>query len=535
MDARSNDRLARVASTAAAPPPTLDGVADEPPRPSRPRRQRRGQVLLILAGLVLLGASIGVASLLPIGPAIQSLAARTWTIADALVIVAIALGIIALAAGTAFPTTYVPALWAIAPLIPGLAAITVIGTDLVAPDSVGPGTRFFVGAEISAAIAILGAIPLRILATVRVAQTRSYWELRRRSEQLVERLRVVEESGPPRSAGGARRRWSTSEAMSLAEADQQLREVHRALFAPPRESLTNGLEWVSAMGYVSLWRRIDRAEEALIDLEPFELVVGDALHDHLRLTGAEIKSDGLMFALAGAVKVIDKSSYERYFAQEAEVQPSDSSTTANHRPRDIATARAVIREVRHAVNSYLEDKSESIVRARNRLWRAILLTATITFLLVGLAVLMNVQKEQLVAASVFFLVAAIVGMFNRLRLQAKADSAIEDFNLFEARLVHTPLVSGLAGVAGVFLIGVAPAATGQSLTEVNLLGIFNLGHNLLGIVVAAAFGLTPDRIIGSLQDQTERLKSQLKAGQAAVDSAPDGSPDSPTKDAQTTA
>jgi hypothetical protein len=520
MDARSNDRLARVASTAVAPPPTADGVPDSPPRPSR-----RGPVLLTV-GLVLLVASIGVASLLPIGPAIQNLAARTWTIADALVVVAIALGIVAVAAGMAYPTMYVPTLWAIAPLIPGLAAITVVGTALVAPDTTGPGTRFFVGVEIAAAIAILGAIPLRILATVRVAQTRSYWELRRRSEQLIERLRAVKENSPPSSP---------SQKMALAEADEQLTEVHRALFAHPRESLTNGLEWVSAMGYVSLWRRIDRAEEALIELEPIEMVVADALHDQLRLTGAEIKGDGLKAALAGAVKVIDSASYRRYFAPVAEAQPSDSSTPANDEPPDIAAALAVLREVRHVVNAYFEDKSESIVRARNRLWRAILLTATMTFLLVGLAVLMNVQKEQLLAASVFFLVAAIVGLFNRLRLQAKADSAVEDFNLFEARLVHTPLISGLAGVAGVFLVAVTPAATSQSLTDVELSGIFDLGHNLLGIVVAAAFGLAPDRIIGSLYDQTERLKSQLNKGKAAVDSAPADSTDSSTGDAQATA
>jgi hypothetical protein len=521
MGAGSNDRLDRVASTAEAPTSGVDDVARTVARPSP-----RGPVLRIVAGLVLLGALIGVASLLPIGPALQNLATRPWSIADALVVVAIALGIIAVAAGTAFPTTYVPALWAIAPLIPGLAAVTVVGTDLVAPDTTGPGTRFFVGVEIAAAIAILGAIPLRILATVRVAQTRSYWELRRRSEQLVERLRVIEESSPPSS---------TSQKLALAEAGEQLREVRRALFAHPRESLTNGLEWVSAMGYVSLWRRIDRADEALIELEPIEMVVAEALHDQLRLTRSEIKRDELMVALVGAVKVIDNSSYQRYFTHGAEAQPSDSSTSTNDGPPDVATARAVLREVRHAVNGYFEDKSESIVRARNRLWRAILLTATTTFLLVGLAVLMNVQKEQLLAASVFFLVAAIVGTFNRLRLQAKADSAVEDFNLFEARLVHTPLISGLAGVAGVFLIAVAPAATSQSLTDVHLSGIFDLDRNLLGIVVAAAFGLAPDRIIGSLHDQTERLKSQLKAGQAAVDSAPDSSTDSSTGDAQATA
>jgi hypothetical protein len=170
---------------------------------------------------------------------------------------------------------------------------------------------------------------------------------------------------------------------------------------------------------------------------------------------------------------------------------------------------------------------EGLVRARNRLWRAILLTATTTFLLVGLAVLNDVPKSLLIGASVFFLVAAVVGLFNRLRLQAAADLAVEDFNLFEARLVHTPLISGLAGVAGVILVSLVPgtASTGPPpLSE-----IFELSKNQFGLIVAAAFGLAPDRIIGPLESQTEKLKVQLKAGKAAVET----DPTAPTADTST--
>ena len=47
--------------------------------------------------------------------------------------------------------------------------------------------------------------------------------------------------------------------------------------------------------------------------------------------------------------------------------------------------------------------------------------------------------------------------------------------------------------------------------------VFELSNNPVGLLVAAAFGLAPDRIIGPLQDQTEKLKGQLKAGKAAVE------------------
>jgi hypothetical protein len=182
---------------------------------------------------------------------------------------------------------------------------------------------------------------------------------------------------------------------------------------------------------------------------------------------------------------------------------------------DVVLARAVLREVRHALNGFVQDTMEGLVRARNRLWRAILLTATTTFLLVGLAVLNNVPKSLLIGASVFFLVAAVVGLFNRLRLQAEADLAVEDFNLFEARLVHTPLISGLAGVAGVILVSLVPGAS--SAGPPALSKIFELSDNPFGLIVAAAFGLAPDRIIGPLESQTEKLKGQLKAGKTAVE------------------
>ena len=499
---------------------------------------------LFVLGIAILALSIIAASLLPVATILRDVLAGLWTTPDVLVVVAVALAAVALLAGTIWPTTYLPTVWAISPLIPGLAAVCVVATFLVAPVGAG-AAAFIIGTEIAAAIAIVGAIPLRMLATVRVAQTRSYWELRRRSEQLRKRLRVIEARG---SSDG----WSTAEQMAVDEANKQLGEVKRALLRSPRRSRTNGLEWVSAMGYVSLWRRVDRAEEALIDLEPPEALLGDALHDKLRLAGAGIKRDQLEAALDHAVLRIDKKGFDAYFAptmQSAKVDaatrsrraradcddadakvPATAEDAASDGPptaAEIVLARAILREVRHALNGFVQDTMEGLVRARNRLWRAILLTATTTFLLVGLAVLNDVPKSLLIGASVFFLVAAVVGLFNRLRLQAAADLAVEDFNLFEARLVHTPLISGLAGVAGVILVSLVPgtASTGPPpLSE-----IFELSKNQFGLIVAAAFGLAPDRIIGPLESQTEKLKVQLKAGKAAVET----DPTAPTADTST--
>jgi hypothetical protein len=487
----------------------------EPAKPAKPATtiDRRG-VGFGLAAL-LAGGAIAFAGFLLVSSGTQ-VEAAPWPTALALAVGALTVALIGLAAGMAYGTVNLPTVWAMAPLGPGVATVTVVAIDLIAPSGRGAAS-LILGLEITAALVVIGAIPLRLLANIRIAQTRSYWELRRRAEQLRERLNVIDVMAAPgrTSKDDA---WSTAQQMSRKEAKRQLEEIEKALAKDPDESLTNGLEWVGAMGYVSLWRRVGRAEEALLDLEPRSLLIADALHDHYRLRDSGIKREDLEFSLEAAIKAIDPASFKDYFRGEPRVpntnQPAPRDETEQADPVDDPRARAVLREVRHAINLYMEDAMEGIVRARNRLWRTILVTAIVTFLLVALAVLGNVSKSELIAASVFFLVAAAVGLFDRLRRQAKAHAAIEDYNLFEARLLETPLLSGLAGVAGVVLTALAPVASGQPVQS--LTQVFDLHSNALGLVVAAAFGLTPDRILRPLESQTDKLKDQLSRGKAAV-------------------
>jgi hypothetical protein len=126
---------------------------------------------------------------------------------------------------------------------------------------------------------------------------------------------------------------------------------------------------------------------------------------------------------------------------------------------------------------------------------------------------------------VFFLVGALVGLFNRLRIEASSNRAIDDFGLFEARLLHTPLISGLAGVGGVFLVAIAPLASGVGVAGGSPIPemdkVFDVAHNQIGLLVAALFGLTPSSIIGSLQRQTDQVKHDLASSSAvSADSQP---------------
>ena len=129
-------------------------------------------------------------------------------------------------------------------------------------------------------------------------------------------------------------------------------------------------------------------------------------------------------------------------------------------------------------------------------------------------------------AAILYLVGAIVGLFNRLRIEAGQSSAVEDFGLSQARLVVTPLVSGLAAVAGVYLIaalpvllpnGSEPPATAPVLSEV-----FDLATNSMALIYAAIFGLAPSTLTSRLSMASARLEKDLQSTEAASPGTVDG-------------
>ncbi len=90
-----------------------------------------------------------------------------------------------------------------------------------------------------------------------------------------------------------------------------------------------------------------------------------------------------------------------------------------------------------------------------------------------------------------------------------------------ARLVVTPLLSGLAAVAGVYLVAVAPSLfpTGQlrarSSADAHPRRVFDLGTNAVGLVYAAIFGLAPNTLTNRLADASTRLERDIQSTDAA--------------------
>lgn len=234
------------------------------------------------------------------------------------------------------------------------------------------------------------------------------------------------------------------------------------------KGINKDLQWVLGSGYINLWNRVHRAKEALMEVGPTEAVIRKALRDEQRLTGSAIEAkDILLENLRLAISVLDenavmylsappKTNAAIYRAARTEQNQTEAGTTATSAEKK--QARAVLRGVRQNINEFRDGRWDGLVRARNHLIETVTFTGLTMYVLVVIAVLTCVPRDAMLAAAVFFLVGAIIGLFKRLRDESAADVASEnDYGLSRARLVHTPLFSGLAAIGGVIIIGMAPA------------------------------------------------------------------------------
>jgi hypothetical protein len=328
-----------------------------------------------------------------------------------------------------------------------------------------------------------------------------------------------------------------------------------------------------------------RAEEALFDIQPLETVIRGARFDELRLLGSTIP--GRHQLLRNIRQAVDELNPEAlvYFDGEALAGDAPSTGAAPRRraTRAAATAdaappapgrpgrearqmqaRAILREVRRAINDFRDDRRAGLVRARNHLTLTVAFTELVAFLLLALAVLVGAPRAAIVAAVAFFLVGAVVGLFNRLGTDAGTDQVVNDYGLARARLLHTPIFSGLAALGGVVVtallpialnlavispqapvapppavVASAPAGTlsGATVTgnapatatpaQSALADVFDLQRHPFGLILAAIFGLTPRLLIRQLHEQGDRLKAELRSTKARNSDADEGDRRSP--------
>ncbi len=274
-------------------------------------------------------------------------------------------------------------------------------------------------------------------------------------------------------------------------------------------------------------------------------------------------------------------------------------------------ARANLRQVRIAINSYITNRWIGLIQSRNRLMGTAFVTSIFVYILFAIAIIGNAAPQSLIAALAFYFVGATVGMFVRLAprfsvsskpAQAKSQSqaqgtsaktgsssqahstsakssqssqargktagqrgssrsdsssnnkssSSDDYGLTLARILVTPVFSGLASLIGVGLATmlsitlfaltpgpsnttalstgaqtavVATAAPGASSTQPSIIPqgersipnypsldqIYNLSNNVQGVIFAAIFGFLPSLIISSLQKEASALQSEIQS------------------------
>jgi hypothetical protein len=250
-------------------------------------------------------------------------------------------------------------------------------------------------------------------------------------------------------------------------------------------------------------------------------VAGDGLYDEMRLKDSHINNsvdyiDRLRWAL-GHLKVGGR--YLLNHPGEPVVKEEEIT------PRSRAQARVALREVRHIINQYRDTRRDGLVRTRINLMVAGTLTGLIASLLLAMAVLRGVEQPALVAAMTFYLVGATVGLVDQMnRGWDDSGATEEDYGLTQARLLFTPLQSGLAALGGVLITAMLYATlsgpivtspeTGTELAVPQMSEILDLDSGRFGLVIAAVFGLTPRLFVDRLKGQAEKYKADLQSSNA---------------------
>jgi hypothetical protein len=379
-------------------------------------------------------------------------------------------------------------------------------------------------------------LPARKRATARESSPPNYYQIMEALDNLKYKIRCVRPNGRlANTVDNGLDKVSRCQAYEVVRGE--IREVEKRL---------NNVDtaWVTGAGYIELWHRIHRAQEAMIKLEPLNEVAEGAMRDDERLRDANIANrERLLDRLRSAVavfEVVEANGFLRYLPEGKEYKDitelgtlngdagvleagatKNLRTEASEDPEAIKErlrpqAIAILAETRYEINRFRDNSWEGIVNARNRLLDTSMNLGLMTYALLVFTLVMTPKPEAILWAAIYFLVGAITALFARARIEWSTASAVDDFGLTRARLVHLPWLAGLAAVGGVLVTAVlGPQLVPDSGSGIApaLEAVFN-GDNTSLLLIAAVFGLTPDLIIRRLEQQTEKYKADLESTQS---------------------
>jgi hypothetical protein len=306
--------------------------------------------------------------------------------------------------------------------------------------------------------------------------------------------------------------------------DASAEKVRDCLKALEQELQKGKAEWLNGSGYLNAWTYIHRAEEAMVIIAPVEEVVKEALHDDEAIDGSALPTrDDTLNRLRLAVRKLSPAA--GMYMKPPAVDPTAPGDGGNYPdPPDAKTAmnaRIVIRDVKLTLNEFRDALWDGLVRIRNLLIASAHITGWLSFALLSAVLLMGATIPEIQAALIFYLVGSFTGMFGRLIIESQTDKAVDDYGLTVARIVVTPLIAGLAALAGVYLLAIlsvnllqSPAATGP--TKIPTLDeIYSIAKNPQGLLSAAIFGLTPNLLISVVKQQADVVTTKLKNSSAS--------------------
>ena len=380
--------------------------------------------------------------------------------------------------------------------------------------------RYGANAHFAGDLSVLGGLAAALLvwwasaryyrryATAANASQRNYNGLRERLSQLQIRVKNSRPHGQEAGENITADDILRTRRQAYAQAVEQCKEIHKGL-------KSRGTPWTTGLGYIELWHRVHRAEEALIKVEPSFEVLGGAMRDESRLINATMENkESLLKRLRCAVAMLDDPKTSAYLGYVEKHEKCSLSESERARPENRAKALQILSEVRYEINHFRDNVWEGIVHARNRLAHTSVVVGIASYALLGLAIFANAPNAMILWVVTYFLVGAIIGLFARAQGEWSTNSAVDDFGLSTARLIHTPWLSGLAAVGGVLVTSILDSHLLSNNPQTTTLdAIFQNRPSLL--IVAAVFGLTPDLIIRRLTQQVDKYKEDLQSTQSS--------------------
>ena len=420
--------------------------------------------------------------------------------------------------------------------IPVFAAFFTILLYLELSTLLQPAWIILLGLGCAIAVLLLTAFLFRPLATAEGGKLADYELIQGDLQVLESQLKVVQSKLPAEEVGQT----------TIAEIESDIRQIKETLKKP-------GLIWVMRTGYIRMWDRINKVKEAMIDVLPDELVIESAYHAILRLDGSDIaERRGFIQELKAAINTLthlDRSQQSPAPVQMISVRQSlpqvavtiragevnhSSSSTAHCDSKQ--SARSKIRQIQCFLHQYRCERWDGLVRARNQLLGAALLASVFLYLLLDFAILKSVPTETMVYICVFYLLGAMIGLFDRLLNEVRPKDAEiahkDDYGLTGARIMVTPLLSGLVAVVGVPLALVAlQVVQGQSSLNgfpLQLQDCYNFFLHPQHLLLAAAFGYVPSSVLSLLKRQAHKIQGELissSAGNSQEAAGRDGCPE----------